>query len=783
MTRLLRIVTVLAWLAASPAFAASPGALKGTVVNAGAGLGGVTVLVHETGAFAVTDSHGAFTVENLPAGTYTVSLALGENTLTQTGVAVAGGAATAVTWSVTWDAGLAETITVVSASRRRERIVDAPGAVTTVLPDALALTAPGGQVPALLAGALGVEVTQSGLYDFNLNTRGFNGFLTRRIQTIVDGRDPSPGTSSQEWWTLDPTSGDIETLELARGPSAALYGPNSFNGVLNIVTKAPRDSQGFNLLALGGAQNTAKVNVRWAGAAGREWFVKVQANHAQSDNFAVSRNAGVEYAGLPAEVVPLTGGGLLFNAASARADRYFADGRMVTVEGGLTQGRGETALTPAGRAQQGDIQRSFARANLSAPAWNVTAAFNRRTGQSLLLGAGATLDEKGTTATVDGQTHRFFWHGKSRVVLGASFARKWIDSANARGVQTLYFAPVTSDQGAAFGQMDVDLTPRFKLVGAGRWDNSTLHSAQVSPKVVLVASIAPEHKVRVGYNQAFQVANYTELFVNVPAAPPVDLSALEAAFKPALASATLGLSTVPVFVQGNPSLGVEQIRALEVGYTGVFGTHVLASVDVYQEWLRDFISDYLPNANPNIALYRPPASVPAPLAAVIAAVANAAVPGLTNLPTGAPAIIYSTGNFGRIASHGIEASLRYFARAHWQLGANYGWLSDHVVESHPGAAASLNAPEHRFNATATYAEKRWSAQATLRAQSAFTWTSGVFTGPVPAFGVVDLQSRIHLAPHWDVGTTVTNLFDRRHYEAFGGDVLGRLGLVYLAISN
>ena len=118
-------------------------------------------------------------------------------------------------------------------------------------------------------------MTQSGLYDYNINTRGFNSSLNRRVATLIDGRDPSvPFLGAQEWSAVSFPLDDLANLEMVRGPSAALYGANASSGVLNMTTKAPRDSQGGILRLSFGELNTTNVDLRWAGSLGNEWYVK-----------------------------------------------------------------------------------------------------------------------------------------------------------------------------------------------------------------------------------------------------------------------------------------------------------------------------------------------------------------------------------------------------------------------------------------------------------------------------------------------------------------------------
>src|SRR5690606_12949494 len=90
--------------------------------------------------------------------------------------------------------------------------------------------------------------------------------------------------------------------------------------------------------------------------------------------------------------------------------------------------------------------------------------------------------------------------GKGRLVGGISYTEESIDSADNRGRQTLMFEPVDSDQQAVFAQVDYNLTNRLKLVLAARYDESSLHDAQFSPKGSLVFGINPNHTLRFSYN-------------------------------------------------------------------------------------------------------------------------------------------------------------------------------------------------------------------------------------------------------------------------------------------
>src|ERR1700741_2817843 len=136
-------------LIASSAFA-QQGQISGRITRAnGSGIGGVIVQVVELSRVELSDANGNFQFA-VPAGTYTVQFVAGEQAVTENNVAVTAGATTRVDKEVDWNLSVAETITVYSASRRTERVVDAPAAVTVVAQEDIEAVASSGQAPRII---------------------------------------------------------------------------------------------------------------------------------------------------------------------------------------------------------------------------------------------------------------------------------------------------------------------------------------------------------------------------------------------------------------------------------------------------------------------------------------------------------------------------------------------------------------------------------------------------------------------------------------------------------
>ena len=109
-------------------------------------------------------------------------------------------------------------IVVQGASRAPDRIVEAPAAISVVLPEVLQNTSITGQAPVALQAVPGVDVVQNGVNDFNVNARGFNSSLNRRMLVLQDGRDLAIAfLGSQEWNGLTQPLEDLGKVEVVRG--------------------------------------------------------------------------------------------------------------------------------------------------------------------------------------------------------------------------------------------------------------------------------------------------------------------------------------------------------------------------------------------------------------------------------------------------------------------------------------------------------------------------------------------------------------------------------------
>src|SRR5260221_6149308 len=60
------------------------------------------------------------------------------------------------------------------------------------------------------------------------------------------------------WDFVPQNSSEIKQIEVVRGPASAVWGANAFTGVVNIISKTPREAEGFGLNLSGGLFNRSE---------------------------------------------------------------------------------------------------------------------------------------------------------------------------------------------------------------------------------------------------------------------------------------------------------------------------------------------------------------------------------------------------------------------------------------------------------------------------------------------------------------------------------------------
>ena len=125
-------------------------------------------------------------------------------------------------------------------------------------------------IPEALRLAPGVEVARISGNKWSVGIRGFGSRLARSVLVLIDGRSVYTTLLAGTYWEVQDTEmEDIDRIEVIRGPGGTVWGPNAVNGVINIITRNSKDTQGFLTTASGGNQEQAAVSARYGGGNGK----------------------------------------------------------------------------------------------------------------------------------------------------------------------------------------------------------------------------------------------------------------------------------------------------------------------------------------------------------------------------------------------------------------------------------------------------------------------------------------------------------------------------------
>ena len=151
---------------------------------------------------------------------------------------------------------LQEEVTVESASKVASKLIDAPATMSVVTSEQLA-SQPAQNMADTLRSVPGMNVIQTSARDINLTARQATSTLATSQLVTVDGRSVYLDFFGLVLWDLvpSPTSGEIKQIEVVRGPASVVWGANAVNGVVNIITKTPRENEGFGLVLGAGLFN------------------------------------------------------------------------------------------------------------------------------------------------------------------------------------------------------------------------------------------------------------------------------------------------------------------------------------------------------------------------------------------------------------------------------------------------------------------------------------------------------------------------------------------------
>ncbi len=659
---------------------------------------------------------------------------------------------------------------IVSASKVEQALVNAPATVTLI--DSRTIqNSPATSYADLLRNVPGLNVTQTSARDINLTSRAATGTLATSQLALVDGRSIYQdffGFVAWDFLPIDPQ--EMKQIEVIRGPASAVWGANALTGVVNIITKSPRELQGtsfslsaglFGRDAMGVTRKNGglfSVTASHAAAIDERWAYKVSAGFYQQDAMArpsgpIPNDTGTLYPGF-------ANSGTRQPKFDARLDYDHPDGRQkVVVQGGFsgTEGMIHTGIGPF------DIDRgtylAYGKVNYSRGATRINTFVNRLDGNATnLLAVG--LDGRpipfvfrNTTFDVEAG-HVATWKSRHVFSMGGNFRYNAFD---------LSLAPRgdARTEGGVYLQDEIFLAPRWRWVIGGRVDAFSVLDAPVfSPRTTLMFKPSPAQTVRVSYNRAYRAPSLVNNFLDTALVNQLDLGALN----PALAGR---LYNFPVAAIGNEDLVEESLDAYEIGYSGVIGNRATVSAAFYVNDSRNAIFF---TQNGSYRATTPPPGWPLPPAALELILQS----GRFGPGNGLPAS-FTYQNFGKVRQKGVELGVDADLARNVTGFANYSFQP--TPEPRGFDISELNVPSrHRLNVGGTYSGPRVLGTVSVSHATEAFWQDVLdsrYHGTTDGFTLINGTFGYRLTDALTASLKVINLFDQEIQQHIFGDVMRR----------
>jgi iron complex outermembrane receptor protein len=665
-----------------------------------------------------------------------------------------------------------EETVVVSASRTEEKLINAPATMTVIGPQMIE-NAPTQNFAELLRTVPGVNVTQVSARDINVTSRGASSTLATGQLALIDGRSIYQDFFGFVMWDFLPVNLDeIKQIEVIRGPASAVWGANALYGVVNVITKSPREMQGTSaVLGVGGFGRSTSalpdqssgsifyINATHAQAVNDRWAFKVSGGGYTQD--AMPRPAGP----IPCTISsvcaaarnpypPYTNTGTAQPKFDARVDYDAPSGAKVTMSGGVagTEGVMHTGIGPFD-INSGSTM-AYLKADYTKQGFHAGFFTNLMSGDAVNL---LTVNPLGRPITFEFTTRTYDFEASNVQTFQARHVVTYGGNLRYNGFD-LSLAPNADNRVEAGGyvQDEMFLTNRYRLVAGARLDRfDYLDNVVFSPRVTFMVKPRENQTFRISYNRAYRSPSVINNFLDVTLAEPVDLTPF-AVLNPALAGRVYPL---PVRSVGNADLKETSVDAYEIGYTGVIRQRATVSAAFYVNRTKN---DILFTRSGDYSPQNPPPGWPLP------AVTVGLVPG--GLPS-----TFTYLNFGRTTQKGFELGVVSPVGGYVNAFANYSFQAKPDVNFD---LSEVNLPpKNRFNIGFNFSRSRWLGDLSVAYTGTAFWQDVLDTryhGTTDAFTLVNGS----LGMKWAANRVTTslkmvNIANQEIQQHVFGDVLKR----------
>jgi len=432
-------------------------------------------------------------------------------------------------------------VDVTSVSKYPEKLSEAAAAVAVLTQDDIASSG-ATSIPDALRLVPGLDVARADAHTWAISSRGFNDIFANKLLVMIDGRTVYTPLFSGVFWEIQDTMlEDIDRIEVVRGPGATLWGANAVNGVIDIITKSARETQGLLLSTGGGTEDRGFAALRYGMKINDDAFVRVYAKYFDRDESVLGNGDDAH------DEWNMYRGGF-------RLDWDPTPQNSFTLQGDIYSGdQDETYLVPTvappfsktiestDEVSGGNLLGRWTHNFAPDSVLTFQTYYDRTVRDSPIFG------EDRDTGDIDLQ-HRFALGEIQEIIWGIGFRVTHADIKNSLNVS---FIPSdrTLSLYSAFVQDEITIIPDLVRLAIGsKFEHNDFTGFEVQPSARALWTPGHSQTVWASISRAVRTPSEAESDVRLNPAPPVPLPP--------------GLLTI----FGNPEMESEQLLAYEVGY-------------------------------------------------------------------------------------------------------------------------------------------------------------------------------------------------------------------------
>ena len=522
--------------------------ISGSVMDSGSmeAIPGVNVIIDGTNIGTVTDFDGNFVINTSQDAPLTLVVSYVGYSAERVSVTSAN-----QNINVMLSAGQNLEEIIVSASRRAQKVTDAPASVSVISTRQIENSAQVAEPSRILVSVPGVQIQQQTANSMNIEMRAGSGTFGTSTYMMRDNRGlitPAAGTFFSFQQGL--SNLDLASVEIVRGAAGVLYGPGVTSGVVHFRTKSPIDYTGNSVSMWGGDLNSFGSEFRIARSNDDKTFGwKINARLNSGDDFVYDDESELTAAGIPMNSVirqpvitnkhvdpvlsqagtvlyDFTGGNsIIDNYSNVAFDTTLewrpSDDTNYQVSGGMSNGSGLFFQDLGIGYADGNTYWGQAQATMGN--WYAQAFIDHNDGggddnPTFLYGSG--FRQVAERTTIEAQLQYNFdmpWLFGSEWTVGYDYR-----NTDSNSDYTLWGRNEDSDDyitNGLYGQGTLTMSEKVDLVVAGRYDQASFISAgEFAPRAALVYKPSDKTTWRLSYNKALSGPSALQMYIDFPVA-------------------------------------------------------------------------------------------------------------------------------------------------------------------------------------------------------------------------------------------------------------------------